>query len=570
MRRKMMWLLLAVALLVEVLLGGGTYYFMRELLIEQSSERMEDMGWLLIEQLQPDTCQQQVDAWAQALNAQNNVYRITVVDLGGDVLADTDAQPTGMSNHSTREEIKNALSAGVGQSLRYSPTTHVDYLYVAVHAGDMVLRISQDMGQIVQMQNTILGTVLISGIVSLMVAYLLSLLATQRVIAPIGHLRDGAGRIAKGDLDYRIPPQPDELGGLAREFNFMAGALKASLTQERMQQAQLQAVLRAVPVGLIAVNDQCVISQLNPEAVRLLCLRSNGIGEALQEVIHDDKLIALAKDALLGHGTQTAEWTTDKVLHAAAAPIGDGAGDYMGVVLVLSDMTQMRRLEQMRTEFVSNATHELKTPLTAIRGCIETLRDPDIDTSNPRIVAEMLEIMDVQGERLQALIGDMLQLSEIENVPMLKGEGDLCAAVQEAVEAIGVQAKQREVSLHVDMPSSLQCRAPKERLRRIAQNLIENAVRYNRAGGNVWVQVSLKGAMSVLTVRDDGVGIPPGDVQRVCERFYRVDKDRSRNSGGTGLGLAIVKHMVRRYDGELQIDSTLGVGSVFTVTIPRH
>ena len=177
--------------------------------------------------------------------------------------------------------------------------------------------------------------------------------------------------------------------------------------------------------------------------------------------------------------------------------------------------------------------------------------------------------MDVQGERLQALISDMLELSQIEGLPSLpEPGGDMARAVREAEEAVGVQARQAGVELTVDAPETLPCRAPDERMRRIAQNLMENAVRYNRPGGKVWVTVRAEGAQAVLSVRDTGVGIPEKDIPRVCERFYRVDKDRSRNSGGTGLGLAIVKHMVRRYDGELEIRSQLGEGSEFTVRIP--
>ena len=569
MRRKVLLLLVVVALLTEALLGGGIYAFQRALLADQAAERMEDVAVLLLENLVDEGLQAEVDEWADALNERSGGYRVTVVDAQGQVLADSGAAAGEMENHLEREEVQEALHSGAGQALRDSATTGEPQLYVAISDGSKVLRLSQTFDQIRALQRLLLLAVCGTALLTLAVAWALSYAAARRVLRPIEALRQGAGRIAEGDLSYRIPAQPDEMGALAGDFNDMADKLSKSLQHERTQRAQMQAVLRAIPAGVIAVDRGGVVSQINPEAVRLLGLRSGRVGEKFGDLVRDDQLVDLARKTLEQSQGQTAEWTTDRVLQAVSAPIRDESGAGMGVVLVISDMTQMRRLEQLRSEFVSNATHELKTPLTAIRGCIETLRDPYVDTANPKILSEMLEIMDVQGERLQALISDMLELSRIESAPALADErGDLCTAVREAAKAVGVQAGKAEITLHVSAEGELLCGAAEERLRRIAQNLMENAVRYNRPGGNVWTTVRREGARAVLAVRDDGLGIPEKDLPRVCERFYRVDKDRSRNSGGTGLGLAIVKHLVRRYDGELDIRSKLGEGSTFTVYLP--
>jgi two-component system phosphate regulon sensor histidine kinase PhoR len=569
MRRRVLILLMAVALLTEALLGGGMYAFARAAMVDQAATRMEDVAELLLNSLPEADLQAAVDGWAAALNEDGGGYRVTVVDAGGEVLADSGAAAGEMENHLEREEVQEALHGGRGRALRDSATTGQPQLYVAVTDGSRVLRLSQDFDQIRSLWRTLLLMLCGTALVTLAAAWLLSIAASRRVLRPIEALRQGAGRIAEGDLNYRIPAQPDEMGALAGDFNEMAEKLARSLRHERTQRAQMQAVLRAIPAGLIAVDRVGLVSQINPEAVRLLGLRGGRVGENFVELMRDSQLIDLARKTLTEDSGKSAEWTTDRVLRAVSAPIRDEGGEAIGVVLIISDMTQMRRLEQLRSEFVSNATHELKTPLTAIRGCIETLRDPEVDTSNPEILSEMLEIMDAQGERLQALISDMLELSRIESAPALADErGDLCAAVREAATAVGVQAGKAEVALHVSAEGELFCSAAEERLRRIAQNLLENAVRYNRPGGNVWATVRREGAKAVLSVRDDGVGIPEKDLPRVCERFYRVDKDRSRNSGGTGLGLAIVKHLVRRYDGELDIRSKLGEGSTFTVRIP--
>ncbi|MGN1250085.1 MAG: ATP-binding protein [Candidatus Spyradocola sp.] len=570
MRRRMLALFMALTLLTELLLGGGVYLFVRKLLIDRASDRMEDLACLLLGSLEAGREQQQADGWAEVLNAQHDGYRITVVNANGGVCADTGAAAAGMENHAGREEIADALNTGRGVALRYSPTMGTHYLYVAVSDGARVLRVSQDFGQIRQLQRSLVISLVLTAAVAFAVAAGLSAALSRRVLRPVEALRQGAGRIARGELGLRIPEQPDELGELTRDFNAMAEALAQSMEQERSQRVQLQAVLHAIPVGVLAVDAQGTLTQCNPGAAALMGLREDCVGARWASVLRDARLREVTEDTLRDHALHEAEWSAgERVLAASGAPIRGQGGACEGAVVVLRDMTQLRHLEQLRTEFVSNATHELKTPLTAIRGCIETLRDPEVDTSDPAIRSEMLDIMDVQGERLQALISDMLELSQIEGLPSLpEPGGDMARAVREAQEAVGVQAHQAGIELNVDAPETLPCRAPDERMRRIAQNLMENAVRYNRPGGKVWVTVRAEGAQAVLTVRDTGVGIPEKDIPRVCERFYRVDKDRSRNSGGTGLGLAIVKHMVRRYDGELEIRSKLGEGSEFTVRIP--
>ena len=313
-----------------------------------------------------------------------------------------------------------------------------------------------------------------------------------------------------------------------------------------------------------------IVQDREPEAVRLLNLSGENVGKKLMESTRDTRLCALAEDTVRENAPQSDEWTGERVLAVSGAPIRTGGGKSVGAALVISDRTQLRKLEQMRSEFVSNATHELKTPLTAIRGCIETLQEPEM-AANPQIVSEMLEIMDVQGERLQALISDMLELSQIESLPQLDGEtGSLSKAVEEAADAVRMQAEKREVALHLQIADGVICRAGQERMRRIAQNLIENAVRYNKPGGNVWAEVRAEGTTGVLAVKDDGIGIPEKDLPRICERFYRVDKGRSRSMGGTGLGLAIVKHIVMSMNGLIEVHSKLGEGTEFLVTLPKE
>ena len=571
MRRRVLGLILAATLLAVTLLGAGTYIYVRKLMIERTEERMEDIARLLLSELEPGEEEEQAKRWLEALNAQYDVYRLTLMDAQGQVFFDSDAAAGEMENHLEREEISDALQNGTGRAMRYSPTTQRHYLYVAVYSGGTVLRISQDFVQIRQMQGTILGIVTISALLTLLATGLASFPAAQKLLLdPIRALRVGAGRIAQGDLNSRIPDQPAEMGMLAKDFNAMAASLSRSLSTERMQRAQLQAVLHAIPAGVIAVDEAGVVTQCNPEAVRLLNLSGENVGKKLMESTRDTRLCALAEDTVRENAPQSDEWTGERVLAVSGAPIRTGGGKSVGAALVISDRTQLRKLEQMRSEFVSNATHELKTPLTAIRGCIETLQEPEM-AANPQIASEMLEIMDVQGERLQALISDMLELSQIESLPQLDGEtGSLSKAVEEAADAVRMQAEKREVALHLQIADGVICRAGQERMRRIAQNLIENAVRYNKPGGNVWVEVRAEGTTGMLAVKDDGIGIPEKDLPRICERFYRVDKDRSRNSGGTGLGLAIVKHLVRRYNGEMEIRSKVNEGTNITILLPME
>ena len=569
MRKKLLMLVLGVTLLAELLLGLSSFLFARDQLEDEATAHMEDLGILLLGQLSKEDPQAQVLGWTQEFNRKHSVYRITVIDKSGTVLADSEEDPRGMGNHLMRKEVEQALATGFGSAIRQSATLPEQFLYVAVSDGEMVMRMSQTFDQIRRLQNAFLIAMLAVGTATSLLAFGLSAWSVRHVLRPISALREGAARIAGGELTSRIPPQPDEMGVLAGEFNQMAAALSDAIHHERNQHAQLQAVMEAIPAGVIAIGLSGETLACNPEARRLLDLDDELLGGSIYTFMRAPELRKLLDAALVHSRRESMEWNGGKVLRLGCAPIVE-EGETTGAVLVVSDMTHVRKLEQLRSEFVASATHELKTPLTAIRGCIEMLRDPMVGTSNPRVVSEMLEIMDVQGERLQALISDMLVLSEMESMAPCKDSGDLARAVAEAAGALALLAQNGGVTLHIDVPGSLIARAPEDRLRRIAQNLIENAIRYNKQGGSVWVRVWKQGARALVSVRDNGVGIPEKDQPRVFERFFRVDKDRSRNTGGTGLGLAIVKHTVRRYEGDLELMSSEGEGSTFTVAIPAQ
>lgn len=343
MRRKVLLLLVVVALLTEALLGGGIYAFQRALLADQAAERMEDVAVLLLENLVDEDLQAEVDEWADALNERSGGYRVTVVDAQGQVLADSGAAAGEMENHLEREEVQEALHSGAGQALRDSATTGEPQLYVAISDGSKVLRLSQTFDQIPRA-----AAAAAAGGVRHGAADAGGGLGAELCGGAAGIAADRGAAAGRGTHRGGRPELPHSRaagrdGALAGDFNDMADKLSKSLQHERTQRAQMQAVLRAIPAGVIAVDREGVVSQINPEAVRLLGLRSGRVGEKFGDLVRDDQLVDLARKTLEQSQGQTAEWTTDRVLQAVSAPIRDESGAGMGVVLVISDMTQMRR-----------------------------------------------------------------------------------------------------------------------------------------------------------------------------------------------------------------------------------
>jgi len=514
--------------------------------------------------------------------ASNFNARVTIIDSQGLVVIDSDADPSTLDNHGTRPEIMEAMKGDVGVSQRYSDSINMDLYYVAIPhdlaTGErFVIRLSVPLTEISTFNYHLFRTILFSAAFGLIIAMLLGVRFLKIIINPILDMTKASKDIASGNFGHRIVyDSDDELGELAENFNKMSEELGNKIMEINDQNIKNSAILSSMINGVIAVDNQKHVMFINPAAELLFGFREDEIkGRHILEAFRNNQLDEQIQ-SLLDDNVQTAieiemHRPEHRILNMYSNPIVSSkrANERIGVVLIIADVTDMRKLEFMRKDFVANVSHELKTPLTSIRGFVETLKSGAVD--NIAVRDKFLDIIDMETGRLSTLIEDLLILSDIEKRSSLieKAQIDVCDATENVVHMLQEIGKKKNVSI------SLDCEDVKSELfgnsgwfKQMLINLIDNGIKYTPDDGHVWVRLRNSGDDLELSVEDNGIGIPEEHIDRLFERFYRVDKARSRNVGGTGLGLAIVKHVVLSFGGTIDVTSEYGSGTTFTVRIP--
>ena len=510
--------------------------------------------------------------------------RITLIAESGTVIADTDTEPALLGNHGDRPEIVEAQHAGAGTSQRLSDTTDEPMLYYARRAGSAesplgYVRASVPLREIrsaaAPAQTVLWWAAAGTGLVGLLVA---GLLAT-RIVWGAETFTHAARAVGSGELDYRVHlPRRDQFASLAAAFNRMSEELESRTTAlERKSREleenseRLQTVLGSMIEGVLAVDESQRVLFANKAARALLDLSSaRPVQRPLWETVRNPRIQEVVREALAGKERISVEFEIPRKQAIVALLATRLPGEPCpGVVLVLHDVTELRRLENLRREFVSNVSHELKTPLTSIRAYTETLLDGAID--DPAIRRQFLQRIEEQADRLHALIIDLLQLARIESgqeVYELAVVG-LEEPVRACLEAHAAIAAAKNVDLRAEPPGrEVRVRADVEGLQAIFSNLVDNAIKYTPAGGSVAVRWDAVDGQALIQVQDTGPGIAPKHQSRIFERFYRADKARSRQVGGTGLGLSIVKHLTQVFGGTVEVESEVGRGSTFSVRLP--
>ena len=498
--------------------------------------------------------------------------RVTLVAPDGRVLGDSELDGAALArlqNHNTRPEVRQARDAGVSAALRSSTTLGEEHLYLAARGADgQVLRLAvplHDVNALVRrLQRGILGT----GVVALVLAGLFSLGYSAVSIRPLERIAAAARRMAEGDLSARLRlRRHDEFGELAAALDGLADELQRRIGQAESDRAEMRALFDSMSEGVLALGADGTVRRANPAARRIFHLPQRPQGIPTEAVARRPEFLTLVGRVMAGSIVPPTELTFGRRrLLASAHPLADG-----GAVLVFLDVSELKRLEDARRDFVANASHELKTPLTAIRGYSETLLDEHLP---PELARRFAEVVKSNADRLQQLVDDLLDLSRIESGGW-RAEPEpvaLAEAVREAWEPCSLAFSEKQVELQLDVPE--RCRfvhADPGALRQILSNLFGNALRYTPEGGHVRVRATAphEGADRVeVAVSDDGAGIPAVHLPRIFERFYRVDPARSRAEGGTGLGLAIVKHLVEAHGGRVGAESELGRGTTIRFTLP--
>jgi two-component system phosphate regulon sensor histidine kinase PhoR len=504
--------------------------------------------------------------------------RVTVIATNGQVLADSESDTSTMENHADRPEVREALAKGDGRSARHSVTLKRDFLYYAIRqntgtGSPMVLRFAQPLEDADQGVVSFRRSLWLASFVILLVAGGASLLVSRSVADRVERLREFSHRVAEGDFrPLSGDGSGDALEALGAALNQTAARMDRTirtLTEERNMSA---AILGSMVEGVAVVNGSERLVFANQGFAEILELDvPPKSGSALVEVVRQTELIEAVRQVLAGESRVEAEIVTGTLRqHFFAATVAAvRAGETSGAVVVLHDITELRKLERVRRDFVANVSHEFKTPLTAIQGFSETLLGGAID--DPQNRERFLGIILEHSRRLARLTDDLLKLSQMDadRLEVESRSVSVSELIESCLETAQHRAAEKDLEVTADFPANLpNIAGDRRRLAEVLQNLLDNAIQYTLPGGRVVVRADLRDADVVFTVSDTGIGIPKVDQSRIFERFYRVDAARSREAGGTGLGLAIAKHLVEVHGGRIWVDSEVGQGSHFHFSVP--
>jgi two-component system, OmpR family, phosphate regulon sensor histidine kinase PhoR len=530
--------------------------------INTSLRQKTEMLALRVEGAPAGSLQQIAEQVAPAAGA-----RITVIDSAGKVLADTEAKPDQMENHATRPEFVAALHGQVGSSSRVSKTTGVELLYVAVAIPGGAVRMAYPLSAIHEANRQITINLIEASLAAAVLALLLAFIATQSIGRRLLRITDFAERVAAGDLSARIQEEStDEIAHVASALDKTARKLEEGFRAVENSRQTLETLLNSMQEAVIAVSQDEQVLWANQRMERLL---PSGVrlGAPLVQSVRDPEILASVNKAVTTRDVtmaRTAKIFSGRIFDVTAAPMPGG-----GAVAVLHDQTDIERVEKTRRDFIANVSHELRTPLTSVQGYAETLLD---GSGLPDSQREFVEVIRKNAMRMSRLTEDLLVLARVES-----GEQNFNFQVampqellEDAVQTFHEIAAGRGIELSMMNTASSAVWVDRYAIHQVFANLIDNALKYGDQGGKVLVGACETEEGVQFYVRDFGGGIPSEHLPRLFERFYRVDKARSRESGGTGLGLAIAKHVVRAHSGNIRAESELNHGSTFYFILPRQ
>lgn len=512
----------------------------------------------------------------QTITSPTDKLRVTFIDLSGKVLGDSEGDYKVMENHTSRKEVQQALSGQIGKDYRSSETLHFDLLYMAIPVEqlDLIVRISIPLTKLSTIDNVTWSYSFLIILSALVISVIVSLRIAETVIRPLNNIIHASKEISEGNYSKSIPSESkDEVGQLALQFNEMASKLDKTIFDLNSKKIEVESIVQSITYGIVAVDNNMKILLINHAAISILNLDSNTnvTGDLISQHIRNNRMNLLLKESMEQNTSLECEINLDgKELLIKTSPLRSDSHSFInsGWIISIQDITKVRKLEKMRTEFVSNVTHELKTPITSIRGFIETLKNGTIN--NKDISLRFLDIIDIEAERLHALINDILLLSEIENKQLDTDveKIELNSIIDGVFEIMQNIASEKNITFINETNEEIFISGNRNRMKQMILNLVDNAVKYNVPNGSVTIDAQNVGGKVIICVKDTGIGIPSQHIPRIFERFYRVDKGRSRDMGGTGLGLSIVKHIVNLYNGVINVNSEVGKGTEFIIQLP--
>lgn len=551
-RRIHLWLCVTgvIALLLTAALTLGIYFqsFQNQVFYDLKTD-----GIILAESYQLVEKPDDLDRF------KSSGFRITLISADGRVLYDSSANEDTMDNHSTRPEFTAAIEDGEGTAVRHSDTIHRDvYYYAKLLENGEVLRVARESSSIFAVFFSALPFLLLLAAGILLLCFFLAGVLTKRIVAPIDAMAADMDAIEE-NTEY------EELIPFSRTIHRQNGLIRRQLEDLRQEQEKIQALTSNMSEGFLLLDMEKRILSVNGSAVELMG-ESGGeyVGQNLLYFSRNQELLICVEQALENENASVEITLGGRRLQIIASLV-ESEGKKIGLICLILDITEKSELEQMRREFTANVSHELKTPLTSISGFAELIES---GMAKPADVRKFASKIHTESARLLTLIGDIIMLSELDEAPKRELEAvDLCPLVQKCTERLQAAAERAEISLSFD-GESVPVLADPAQMEDLVMNLCDNAIRYNRKGGSVAVTLKRVQDRAVLTVKDTGIGIPPEHQSRIFERFYRVDKSRSKETGGTGLGLAIVKHIAEQHHAKLTLHSVVDEGTEIKVSFP--
>jgi len=586
-RRKLLWQLYPSYLIIVVLsvtaLGWYASRVLRELDHERSVAKLTTEAFLiekLVHGLWSVDKGPELDYLLKEIRSKTS-DRITLILPSGKVLADTHFDTDRLGQHAGRPEVKKALGGEISVAKRpsFSLSREMTYLAVPVNVDNRlagVIRVAMPESALTGLLSKLQGELLLAGVIIVMLSAAVSLYVAQRINRPLAQMRIGAAKFAAGDLQHRLElPNSEEFEALAAAMNEMAAQLDSRIRKITRQRNELEAVLSGMVEAVLVVDNNQRVSRINQAAEQLFQISEIRVKDrTVQEAVRNTEFQRFVRRTLSSsepvEGDLRLLGDPDQFLQAHGALLKDSQGAAVGAVVVLNDVTRMKTLENIRRDFVANVSHELKTPITTIKGFLETLKDGA--AKDPESAERFLDIIIRHANRLNSIIEDLLSLSRIERYAE-RGEIALeTHAIEEVFDAVKrtclKKARHKEIQLEFDAGDQIYARMNPTLLEQAVENLVDNAIKYSETGKMVRVR-AVKGPNDIMiTVEDQGSGIAREHLTRIFERFYRVDKARSRKVGGTGLGLAIVKHIATAHNGRVTVESSPGDGSTFSIHLP--
>jgi two-component system phosphate regulon sensor histidine kinase PhoR len=506
--------------------------------------------------------------------------RVTLIDAQGKVFADSEKDIANLENHFNRPEVQEARLRGTGKSVRFSNSLGIDMLYVAVTIKDGArttgyVRLARPLHDVQNEIDKVYQYILLSLFIVAIISLMIALFFSYRLAAPIRSMEKFTERLRQGkQVGTIILDTADETKKLADNINFLVEELKSKIRIANEEKSKLMTAFTSMNEGVLITNEQDLIEFISPVLSNMLAIQYGDVnGKTLMEAFRSvdlQKAFLEFKETRVNVSREITMGTVEPIILSVSISTVHGHPDEEKTMIVFHDVTRLKKLEQIRVDFVANVTHEIKTPLTAIIGYLDTIKDGAIN--NIEETKRFIDIILKHAERLNRLVEDLLTISNIEmKETKLNFESvSLNAALTNVISLVEAKAKFKNITIQNDVRENIdQIKADKDKLTQIFVNVLDNAVKFTPESGNIVIKTDEAGAYTVVSISDTGIGVPKDEIQRLGERFYRVDRSRSRDLGGTGLGLSIVKHLMLAHEGRIEIESQLGRGTKVSLFFPN-